>query len=79
MDTDFNSKTHAELKEICKQRKIKGISKKSKAELVKLLEPKETIDLSDMINKVSYGECVSMMKTIPSNSIDMVCTDPPTF
>lgn len=40
----------------------------------------ETPDnLSDMLNKVSYGECVEMMKKIPANSIDMVCTDPPYF
>ncbi len=30
-------------------------------------------------NCIYYGECVEMMKKIPSNSIDMVCTDPPYF
>ena len=93
---DYNSKTIPELKELCKQKKIKGISGKSKSDLVKLLEgsfttqvSQPTQDLSvisqtplnftDMLNKVSYGECVEMMKKIPSNSIDMVCTDPPYF
>jgi site-specific DNA-methyltransferase (adenine-specific) len=37
------------------------------------------INLSDMLNKVAYGECIEMMKKIPANSIDMVCTDPPYF
>lgn len=93
---DYNSKTIPELKELCKQKKIKGISGKSKLELVKLLEgssttqvsqptqdvsviPDNPLNLTDMLNKVSYGECVEMMKKIPSNSIDMVCTDPPYF
>ena len=102
---DFNRKTIPELKELCKQRNIKGISGKSKADLLTLLnssgatahvaatttttttttttataatEP-ALLNLDDMINKVSYGECVDMMKKIPGNSIDMVCTDPPYF
>lgn len=93
---DYNSKTIPELKELCKQKKIKGISGKSKTDLVKLLEgssttstsipiqdtistPEIPLNLTDMLNKVSYGECVEMMKKIPANSIDMVCTDPPYF
>jgi site-specific DNA-methyltransferase (adenine-specific) len=91
---DYSTKTIPELKELCKQRMIKSISGKSKSDLVKLLnssshvevistsiEPtNETIlNLNDMINKVSYGECVYMMKKIPTNSIDMACTDPPYF
>ena len=93
---DYNSKTIPELKEICKQKKIKGISGKSKSDLIKLLEGSSTtrvsqptqdlsaipgtpLNLTDMLNKVSYGECVDMMKKISSNSIDMVLTDPPYF
>jgi site-specific DNA-methyltransferase (adenine-specific) len=93
---DYNSKTIAELKEFCKQKKIRGISGKSKSDLVKRLESSATEDknlnpmtvsdaseilpnLNDMMNKVSYGECIEMMKKMPSNSIDMVCTDPPYF
>jgi len=93
---NYNSKTIAEVKEICKQKKIKGISGKSKSDLIKLLEGSSTtqvsqptqdisslpgtpLNLTDILNKVSYGECVDMMKKISSNSIDMVCTDPPYF
>ena len=93
---DYNSKTIPELKEICKQKKIKGISGKSKSDLIKLLEGSSTtrvspttqdvsailgtpLNLTDMLNKVSYGECVDMMKKISSNSVDMVLTDPPYF
>lgn len=90
---DYNSITLSKLKELCKQRNIKGISRKSKADLVKLLESASTVvnnvslehisetsfDLNNLINKVSHGECIEMMKKIPANSIDMVCTDPPYF
>lgn len=91
---DYSKKTRKELISLCKQKKIKGISGKSKGDLVKLLESSSftavipttseatseiTFDLNDIINKVSYGECVDMMKKIPANSIDMVCTDPPYF
>jgi site-specific DNA-methyltransferase (adenine-specific) len=37
------------------------------------------VSWSDMINQVFHGECIEMMKNIPNNSIDMVCTDPPYF
>lgn len=85
---DYKSKTIPELKDICKHKKIKGFSGKSKAELIKLLEnssvPSESltetfINLDDMTNKILYGDCLEMMKNIPPNSIDMVCTDPPYF
>jgi site-specific DNA-methyltransferase (adenine-specific) len=35
---DYNSKTIPELKEICRQRKIKGFSRKCKADIIKLLK-----------------------------------------
>jgi site-specific DNA-methyltransferase (adenine-specific) len=91
---DYKSKKVSELKEICKQKKLKGVSGKSKAAIIALLEgssttqiihPTQTVshetplNITDMLNKVSCGECVAMMKKIPSNSIDMVCTDPPYF
>ena len=72
-----------------------GLMQNTKNELLKLLErdtnltplspavsvPMEPsmLSLEDLINKTSYGECVEMMKRIPANSIDMVCTDPPYF
>ena len=35
--------------------------------------------MDEMINRVTYGDCIEMMKRIPTGSIDMVCTDPPYF
>lgn len=95
---DYSLKSIAELKTICKEHKIKGITGKTKPELVTLVKSIKTEDtdvkinsqpeqkapdttdlLSSLMNKVTFGECVDMMKKIPSNSIDMVCTDPPYF
>jgi site-specific DNA-methyltransferase (adenine-specific) len=92
---DYTKKTREELIAISKEKSIKGYSGKKKEEIVKLLEGSSTkisesiqdesvvhvtpLNLADMLNKVSYGECVDMMKKISSNSIDMVCTDPPYF
>ena len=86
---DYTKLNVTELKALCKQRKIKGITGKSKAELIAMLSAPSVIipvvqsptvvQLSDLVNRVTLGECVSNMKKIPSNSIDMVCTDPPYF
>lgn len=77
---DYNLKTIHELKELCTKNKIKGVSRKNKKDLIKLLEDTSSNNtIQDMLNKVSCGECIEMMKKIPSNSIDMICTDPPYF
>jgi site-specific DNA-methyltransferase (adenine-specific) len=80
---DYTSKSVKELKIICKDKKIKGITGKSKEELIasiSLTESKPTITFPpEMMNKIIFGECIEMMKKIPENSVDMVCTDPPYF
>ena len=35
--------------------------------------------LNDLCNTVTLGDCITLMKKLPDNSIDMVCTDPPYF
>jgi len=94
---DYTIKTIFELKALCKEQKIKGITGKTKPELIDMLQKNEkpvniivkrvlkskksenVFQLNDLINNVSLGECITIMKKIPSNSIDMVCTDPPYF
>lgn len=91
---DYKSRALKDLKELCKERQIKGISGKSKEQIIKLLEASDmslstqesiiasqpvSVDLSDMINKIFHAECIEMMRKIPDSSIDMVCTDPPYF
>ena len=85
---NYTAKTIPELKTLCKERNIKGISGKSKSDLIDLLTVKvpshtppspQLLNLDTLINKVTLGECINIMKTMPPNSIDMVCTDPPYF
>jgi site-specific DNA-methyltransferase (adenine-specific) len=38
-----------------------------------------TLCLSDLLNTTTLGDCVALMKKMPANSVDMVCTDPPYF
>lgn len=71
---DYKTKTVPELKALCRERKIKGLAGKQKPELIAMLEGK-----SCNLNKISLGDCLTLMKGIASNSIDMVCTDPPYF
>lgn len=35
--------------------------------------------LNGLCNTVTLGDCITLMKKLPDNSIDMVCTDPPYF
>ena len=35
--------------------------------------------IGSMANQILLGDCLELMKAIPANSIDMVCTDPPYF
>jgi site-specific DNA-methyltransferase (adenine-specific) len=82
VEMGVNSKVNSEQKVIYKKKKVKDNSEKTKLESVSSLSMNndETVyDISDLINKVSYGECIEKMKRIPENSIDMVCTDPPYF
>lgn len=57
----------------------KEVEEKEVEETEVEVEVKLETDLSRMINKLTIGECVEFMKKIPSNSVDMVCTDPPYF
>lgn len=81
--------TIAQLKAMCKERKIKGYSTKTKEELMTLLgltAAPDTIEhvtdpapATDYINRITLGDCLEHMRHIPSQSVDMVCTDPPYF
>ena len=75
----------SELIKLCKEKNIKNYNNKNKNELIGMLENQnniiisEYLDINDLINKIINTECIEMMKKIPSNSIDMICTDPPYF
>jgi DNA modification methylase len=40
---------------------------------------KEKFDLEDVLNKVIHGDCIDVMKRLPSEIVDMVFIDPPYF
>jgi len=98
----------SQLKQLCKEKKIKGLAGKTKDELIaKLVETDgaagaasagaaiagaasagaasaaiagaAVFQFAELLNKVELGECIEMMKKMPPNSVDMVCTDPPYF
>ncbi len=85
---DYTKKTIPELKALCKERKIKGISGKSKSQLIAMLEPPTNVIVNtteaDSIapiisNKNIYtiGDNVSLLKEVLTESIDMIYMDPP--
>ena len=89
---DYNTIKKSELIKLCKENNIKNYSDKNKNQLIEMLENKkefleppnennisEYLDINDLINKIINTECIEMMQKIPSNSIDMICTDPPYF
>ena len=79
---DYTLKKKSDLIKLCKEHNINNFENKSKNELIELLEKsnsEEYLDLNDIINKVIHTECIEIIKKIPSNSIDMICTDPPYF
>jgi len=89
----FTKKTRNELIEICKQKNIKGYTGKSKEELLQLLFPikpkseplvsavvEPTVDSFEHLNtniKIAHGDCLEIMKKIPSNSIHLILCDLP--
>lgn len=99
------SNTLAELKTMCRERKLKGFSTKKKPELVAMLAAAGAgagagadvdvithvtddddsaptvvvVDAPPVPNTITHGNCLELMKQIPTGSIDMVCTDPPYF
>ena len=37
------------------------------------------LDITTLLNKVTFGDCIERMRAMPERSVDMVCTDPPYF
>jgi site-specific DNA-methyltransferase (adenine-specific) len=84
---DYSKKTIKELKAICKEQGIKGISSKNKPDLIKLLsekEPKQVIlentfiqsDIS-LRQEIIHGDCLQILPTIEPDSAQIIIADPP--
>jgi len=87
---DHSKKSRKELLELCKTSGVKGYSSKKKEELLKLLSDtkppptKETTaptyegfeNLNENI-RIAHGDCLEVMKQIPSNSVNLILCDLP--
>lgn len=85
----MDKKTIHELKQVCKERGIKGLSGKSKADILSRLSEENTIvyqDSSAITNveppatptqTLHHGDCLIVMRDIPDKSVDMILVDLP--
>lgn len=85
-EMDYTKLTIPELKALCKERKIKGVTGKSKNDLIAMLEVPTNIVVNTteptapiVSNKNTYtiGDNVSLLKEVATESIDMIYMDPP--
>jgi len=84
---NYSIKTVSELKAICKERKIKGISGKNKNALIALLEsPTNIIENTETIPQVQpnnlrqdiiHGDTIQILPTFESESAQIIIADPP--
>ena len=84
---DYTKKTLTELKDMCKVRKIKGISGKSKAHLISMLEPPTNliVNTSDPVptepihlqQDVIHGDTIKILPTLDADSAQIIIADPP--
>lgn len=83
---DYSTKSHSELKAICKERKIRGFSNKTVEDLIKLIQSKDVIipvitpEVTEQINlkqDVILGDSLSILPTLASESAQIVIADPP--
>jgi site-specific DNA-methyltransferase (adenine-specific) len=74
-------KSRAELIAECKARGIRGYSGKKKEELVALLETDATQEANTIVGPIQQeivcGDCIEVMRDLPSESAQIVITDPP--
>jgi site-specific DNA-methyltransferase (adenine-specific) len=82
---NYSTQTVAELKALCKERNIKGISGKKKADLIALLEPRahagkeEAAPLHQeaLRQEVIHGDTILILPTLEDNSAQIIIADPP--
>ena len=69
-----------QLIEICKEKKIKGYSRLKKDEILKLINPvpeKNTEIVNQLKQEIINADCIEFMKTLESESAQIVLCDPP--
>lgn len=76
----MDKKTVAELRALCKERGLRGVSGKTKAELIELLSPPNVIvdaEQPPLRQEVIHGDVMKVLRTLPSESAQIVIADPP--
>jgi site-specific DNA-methyltransferase (adenine-specific) len=89
---DVSKKTVLELKELCKERNLKGLSKKTKAGLIELLrQSNNTINivsipeqqqsglrsLRSLRNDIIEGDAIQILPTLETETAQIIIADPP--
>lgn len=77
---EYNSMNRNQLIEICKEKKIKGYSRLKKDEILKLINPvpeKNTEIVNQLKQEIINADCIEFMKTLESDSAQIVLCDPP--
>ena len=77
---EYNSMNRNQLIEICKEKKIKGYSRLKKDEILKLINPvpeKNTEIVNQLKQEIINADCIEFMKTLESESAQIVLCDPP--
>lgn len=76
MDSGYAKKTLLELKALCRERKIKGYSNKTKSQLLELLGEKSVFNGPEL-NDFTIGDNLPLLKAMPEACVDMIYMDPP--
>jgi site-specific DNA-methyltransferase (adenine-specific) len=86
---NFMNKSLKELKDICRERKLKGVSNKKKSEIIELLaniaedvviNPTEIITPPtppEIDQRIIHGDCLKIMPTLAAESAQIIIADPP--
>ena len=80
---DYSKKTLSELKSLCKERNIKGVSSKTRNSIISILETnpliinEEIIDPIDLKQDVIHGDTINILPTLDSDSAQIIIADPP--
>lgn len=86
---DYTKKTIPELKALCKERDIKGVSGKSKTDLIAMLEPPTNVIINtieavptaqvptNLRQDVIHGDTLKILPTLDADSAQIIIADPP--
>lgn len=87
---DYSKKTIKELKELCKEKRISGYSKKNKKDLITLLSKvgdndknNDETELCEQLENIVLqqdiieGDCLTILPTLGDNTAQIIIADPP--